>query len=94
MNDLNSETMKQSRDMAGIRKVAGSGSGSIVGEVWRLPAAGFATFVAALPAPMAIGTVTLDDGTDVTGFLVEPAVIEGAEDITHHGGWRAYREQS
>lgn len=73
---------------------SGSGSGSIVGEVWRLPASGFATFVAALPAPMAIGTVTLDDGTDVTGFLVEPAAIDSAEDITHHGGWRAYREQA
>lgn len=43
---------------------------------------------------MAIGTVALDDGTEVTGFLVEPFAVEGAEDITHHGGWRAYREQS
>ncbi|MCJ1714350.1 allophanate hydrolase [Curtobacterium sp. VKM Ac-2922] len=71
-----------------------SGSGSIVGEVWRLPAAGFATFVAALPAPMAIGTVALDDGTDVTGFLVEPWAVDGAQDITQHGGWRAYRKQA
>lgn len=66
----------------------------IAGEVWRLPAAGFGTFVAALPAPMAIGTVSLADGTDVTGFLVEPHAVEGAEDITHHGGWRAYRSQT
>ncbi|KTR03594.1 allophanate hydrolase [Curtobacterium luteum] len=66
----------------------------IAGEVWRLPAAGFATFVAALPAPMTIGTVTLADGTDVTGFTVEPYAVEGAEDITHHGGWRAYRSQT
>jgi len=68
-----------------------SDPGSIVGEVWRLPAAGFGTFVAALPAPMAIGSVTLDDGTTVTGFTVEAHAVEGAEDITHHGGWRAYR---
>lgn len=72
---------------------ADSRTGSIAGEVWRLPAAGFASFVAALPAPMAIGTVTLEDGSDVTGFLVEPRAVVGAEDITHHGGWRAYREQ-
>ncbi len=64
----------------------------IAGEVWRLPAAGFGTFVAALPAPMAIGSVTLDDGSDVTGFTVEAHAVAGAEDITHHGGWRAYRE--
>ncbi|SDQ58997.1 allophanate hydrolase [Curtobacterium sp. UNCCL20] len=67
---------------------------SVAGEVWRLPAAGFGTFVAGLPAPMAIGTVSLDDGTDVTGFLVEPYAVAGASDITHHGGWRAYREQA
>jgi allophanate hydrolase len=78
----------------GLVRVGGvaSGSGSgILGEVWRLPAAGFGTFVAGLPAPMAIGTVALEDGTDVTGFLVEPYAVAGAEDITHHGGWRAYR---
>lgn len=67
---------------------------SVAGEVWRMPAAGFATFVAGLPAPMAIGTVALDDGTDVTGFLVEPYAVLGAFDITAHGGWRAYREQA
>ncbi|MBF4586881.1 allophanate hydrolase [Curtobacterium sp. VKM Ac-2887] len=72
----------------------GSGSGSgIAGEVWRLPAAGFGTFVASLPAPMAIGTVALEDGTDVTGFLVEPFAVEDALDITAFGGWRTYREQ-
>ncbi len=81
----------------GLVRTVGSGSGTsagIAGEVWRLPAAGFATFVAALSAPMTIGTVTLDDGTDVTGFLVEPYAVEGAEDISRFGGWRAYREQS
>ncbi len=60
------------------------------GEVWRLPAAGFGRFVGALPAPMAIGTVELDDGTSVTGFLCEPYALEGARDISDLGGWRAY----
>ncbi|MET0448318.1 MAG: allophanate hydrolase [Aeromicrobium sp.] len=64
---------------------------SIVGEVWRLPAAGFGTFVDALPAPMTIGTVELDDGRTVTGFLCEPYATEGARDITAFGGWRAFR---
>ncbi|ROP63682.1 allophanate hydrolase [Curtobacterium sp. ZW137] len=72
----------------------GAPGGGIAGEVWRLPAAGFGTFVAALPAPMAIGTVTLDDGSEVTGFTVEAHAVEGAEDITHHGGWRTYREHA
>lgn len=71
-----------------VRSDAGA---AIAGEVWRLPAAGFGTFVAALPAPMAIGTVSLADGSAVTGFLVEPYAVAGAEDITAFGGWRAYR---
>ncbi len=63
---------------------------SIAGEVWRLPAAGFARFMAGLAAPMTIGRVTLDDGRDVLGFLCEPAAVRGAADITSSGGWRAW----
>ena len=73
----------------GLVRVA-SGGVSVPGEVWRLPAAGFGRFVDALPAPMAIGTVELDDGTGVTGFLCEPYALEGARDISDLGGWRAY----
>jgi allophanate hydrolase len=68
----------------------GDGGCSIQGELWRLPADGFGTFVGALPAPMAIGRVTLIDGTSVSGFLVEPAALANAPDISHLGGWRAY----
>jgi allophanate hydrolase len=74
----------------GLERVTGGGA-RVEGEVWRLPAAGFGRFVATLPAPMAIGTVTLDDGTDVAGFLCEPLALAGARDITAYGGWRAYR---
>ena len=66
---------------------AGAGE-SIAGEVWRLPAAGFARFMTGLTAPMAIGRVCLDDGRDVLGFLCEPAAVRGAADITSFGGWR------
>jgi allophanate hydrolase len=68
----------------------GDGGCSIKGELWRLPADGFGAFVGALPAPMAIGRVTLIDATSVSGFLVEPAALENAPDISHLGGWRAY----
>ena len=37
-----------------------------------------------------VGTVTLDDGTEVKGFVAEPRALDGAEDITALGGWRAY----
>jgi len=67
-----------------------SGGAAIDAEVWLLPAEGFARFVAAVPAPLCIGTVLLADGTSPKGFLVEPEGLAGAEDVTRFGGWRAY----
>ncbi|MBT0773607.1 allophanate hydrolase [Kineosporia sp. J2-2] len=67
-----------------------TGTAGIAGEVWRLPAAGFGAFVAALPRPMAIGRVDLDDGRQVSGFLCEPSALAGATEITRHGGWLAH----
>lgn len=74
----------------GVVRVPGDGEALAV-EVWALDAAAFGTFVAGLPAPMAIGKVELADGRALPGFLVEPWALEGAEDITVHGGWAAYR---
>lgn len=70
----------------------GDGTGAAVpGELWRLPLEGFARFVAAIPPPMAIGSVELLDGRRVRGFLCEPVALDGAQDITSSGGWRAWR---
>lgn len=59
-------------------------------EVYELGVAEFGSFVVEVPAPLAIGTVTLADGTSVKGFVAEPRAMSGAEDITGLGGWRAY----
>ena len=59
-------------------------------EIWRMSAAAFGSFVAEVPQPMGIGTVKLSDGRKVKGFMCETAALEGATDITHFGGWRAY----
>jgi allophanate hydrolase len=59
-------------------------------EVWAMPEDTVGTFLNGIPAPLSLGTVRLEDGTSVKGFLCEPAGIEGAEEITHLGGWRAY----
>ncbi|NJP45925.1 allophanate hydrolase [Actinacidiphila epipremni] len=66
------------------------GGAAIEAEVWELPPAALGAFAAALPRPMALGPVTLRDGTQVTGFLCEPAALPGAADITAYGGWRGY----
>jgi allophanate hydrolase len=68
----------------------GEGGAAIEVEVYELGVEPFGSFVAEVPAPLAIGTVTLDDGTDVKGFVAEPRALEGAQDITALGGWRAY----
>jgi allophanate hydrolase len=68
----------------------GEGGASIALEVYELPMSLFGGFVAEVPAPLAIGTVTLEDGSLVKGFVAEPRAMAGAEDITHLGGWRAY----
>ncbi len=59
-------------------------------EVWSLSAGAFGAFVAAIPAPLGVGKVSLDDGTSATGFLCEPYALVDAPDITSFGGWRAY----
>jgi len=74
----------------GMLRVAGGG-GAIEGEVWQVTEAAFGRFVAAVPSPLSIGSVTLADGRVVKGFLCEAAATEGAHDITNHGGWRAWR---
>lgn len=73
----------------GVVRVA-SGGAPLDVEVWRLSFAGFGSFVAALPQPMGIGRVSLEDGSLVSGFIVEPIATAGAEDITRFGGWRAF----
>lgn len=59
-------------------------------EVWAVPRDTFGTFVANVPAPLAIGSCTLSNGRVVKSFVCEPAGLSGAEDITALGGWRAY----
>jgi allophanate hydrolase len=68
---------------------AGGGS-AIAVEVYELDHAAFGSFVADVPAPLAIGSVALADGSVVKGFIAEPRATEGARDITAFGGWRAY----
>lgn len=62
----------------------------IIVELWDVPLESFGSFVALIPAPLGIGTLTLKDGREVKGFICEGAAVEGATDITHLGGWRAY----
>ncbi len=72
-----------------LRVDAGTGS-SIELELWALSPSAFGKFVAAIPPPLSIGTIRLADGRGVKGFIVEPAALDGARDISAFGGWRKY----
>jgi allophanate hydrolase len=76
----------------GLVRVPGFEGPGIEVEIWSLPADTVGTFVDGVPQPLSIGTLRLEDGTPVKGFLVEPAATEDATDITHLGGWRRYLE--
>jgi allophanate hydrolase len=76
----------------GLLRVDGGGA-AIAVELWALPADAFGRFVANVPPPLAIGTLTLADGRTVKGFLVEAAATAGARDISAFGGWRAFMAQ-
>ncbi|BCJ92325.1 allophanate hydrolase [Terrihabitans soli] len=68
----------------------GMGIGGIEVEIWAVPESEFGSFVALIPAPLGIGTLSLDDGSFVKGFVCEAYAVQGAENITGFGGWKAY----
>jgi allophanate hydrolase len=72
----------------------GEGHGGIEVELWEMDEASFGSFVALIPAPLGIGTLTLADGRTVKGFMCEAHAVRGAEDITAFGGWRAWLGRS
>jgi allophanate hydrolase len=74
----------------GLIRVADGAGAMIALELWALSAEAFGKFVAAVPSPLSIGTIRLADGRSVKGFLVEPAALGDATDISDFGGWRSY----
>lgn len=73
----------------GLQRV-GSGGAAIAVEVWDVPQSEIGSFLALIPAPLGLGSLTLADGSSVHGFVCEALVLEGARDITEFGGWRHY----
>jgi allophanate hydrolase len=74
----------------GLLRVADGAGARIALEIWEMPATQYGSFVALIPAPLGIGTLALADGRSVQGFVCEALATQGAQDITHLGGWRAY----
>lgn len=70
--------------------VRSKGGHAIEVEIWSLPTAAFGDFVANVPEPLGIGTLELDDGTKVKGFICESYAVQDAREISSFGGWRAF----
>ena len=68
------------------------GGAAIDLEVWALQTSAVGTFMQGVPAPLSIGTVILEDGSQVLGFLCESLATQDAEDVTRYGSWRKYLE--
>ncbi|CAN5300447.1 allophanate hydrolase [soil metagenome] len=73
----------------GLRMVEHDGA-PIEVEVYRLPSSEIGGFLATVVAPLAIGQITLEDGSWVHGFVCEPYGLQDARDITSFGSWRTY----
>jgi allophanate hydrolase len=66
------------------------GGAAIAVELWALRAEALGSLLAEIPSPLGLGQVRIADGRRVIGFLAEAAGLDGAEDITAFGGWRAF----
>ena len=64
-----------------------AGGNAIEVDLWEMQSEQLASFIACIKAPLALGTITLNDGREVLGFVcaANPAVYK---DITKTGGWR------
>ncbi|MEZ0342158.1 allophanate hydrolase [Mycobacterium sp. pV006] len=74
----------------GLARVGTEVGMSIRGEMWLIGTAMLGDFLAALPAPMSLGRVTLADGTEVVGFGCALDAWTAGTDISHHGGWPGF----
>jgi allophanate hydrolase len=74
----------------GLMRCADGQGHAIEVELWRMPVEEFGSFVALIPAPLAIGTLTLEDNSVAQGFLCESHALAQARDISEFGGWRSY----
>lgn len=78
-----------------VRTADPAAGASIAIEIWALPVAAVGQLLVQIPAPLGLGTLELDSGDLVKGFVCEAAAAStggAARDITAYGGWRPYLE--
>ncbi|QHT58506.1 allophanate hydrolase [Cellulomonas sp. H30R-01] len=73
----------------GLVRVGPGHGAPIAGEVWRVAPGALGRLLAALPGPMNLGQVELEDGSWVVGFGCTAEAGLSGSDITWAGGWVA-----
>ena len=76
-----------------MRATATSGGAAIEVEIWEINAEGIVQILDAEPDGLSIGWISMEDASKVLGVLAEPHAIEGMDEITRFGGWRAYAKE-
>lgn len=74
---------------------AGDSGKSFYVELYALSAEEFGKFVAAIPAPLGIGKIKLNDGRIIPGFIGDSSIANmaatgKASDISEYGDWRKF----
>lgn len=73
--------------------------GAVTVEVWDVPDDSIGSLLQKVPAPLGFGTIHLEDGSTVYGFIAEGWAADpsatalmglSTEDITQFGGWREW----
>lgn len=59
-------------------------------EIYEMDFHHVGVFLTQIPPPLGLGTLELEGGSTVKGFIAEPRAVVGAENISSFGGWRAY----
>ena len=62
-------------------------------EIWRIPKKNFGKFIEYVQAPLSIGSVELEDGKWIKGFLCENSGTINAKNISNIGDWREYTKE-
>lgn len=73
-----------------VRTTKGEDGAEIAIEVWALPKTSVGDLLAQIPPPLGLGTLDLEGGGRVKGFLCEAAAAVDATEISEFGGWRNY----
>ncbi len=87
-----------SRFHAGMVKVRDGSGKSIYLEVFKLPIENVGRFLQLIPPPLGLGTVDLEDGESVKGFICEGYVATDnsgfeVQDISHLQNWLDFVKQ-